>query len=220
MSAKGDARTERQSSWPSLPGSVRAARLARGARSVGLAFAGFVLLHLACQAYRAGTQGAIPAPGIEQQPGVVLAILLLVWLPFLVLARYELSRLPSRSRAAHGQARALASVEALALLVVLLFVLVHGAHFAWPLLSGRMVAEDVRPELVALLSGTWRGLPMTAIGYLSAVGAASFYAARQALSAFPGARPALVRGLLALAVLAYLLGSYAVIRDASGTILP
>ena len=108
----------------------------------------------------------------------------------------------------------------MALLVVLAFALLHGAELVWPLLSGRLLAEDVRPELVAILSSTHRGLPLKASAALCAVGAASFYALRQAQKAFPGARPALARSLVALGVSSYLFGSYAVIRCASGSLLP
>jgi hypothetical protein len=61
---------------------------------------------------------------------------------------------------------------------------------------------------------------LLAAGYLCGVGAAAFFAARQVLEALPGSAPrALARASVALGVLAYLLGSYAVIRCASGVIL-
>ncbi len=59
VSVKGDARPERQSSWLSSLARVRRA-LASLARPVQLSFAGFVLLHFAVQAYRAGTDSALP----------------------------------------------------------------------------------------------------------------------------------------------------------------
>src|SRR6185295_10946489 len=113
--------------------------------------------------------------------------------------------------AATVQERALAIFEALSLAVVLLFGTVHGWLMAWPLLSGALDGADLRQELVADLSSTWHGLPMQGIFYLCAVGAASFCAARLTLALLPATRPAVSRAVLSLAVLGYLLGSYAVI---------
>ena len=73
---------------------------------------------------------------------------------------------------------------------------------------------------MADLSSTWRGLPLLGIVYLCAVGAAAFCAARLTLALLPAARPGLSRAVVGLAVLAYLLGSYAVIRCGSGSLLP
>jgi hypothetical protein len=87
--------------------------------------------------------------------------------------------------------------------------------------SGNIAAEDVRPELIALLSSTRFGVPLTAAGYVCGVGAASFVGTRLALRLLARRKSrAFSRALVALGVLAYLLGSYAVIRDASGVILP
>jgi len=221
VSAKRDARTERQSSWLR---SRRGGRewLAVSARPVQLGFVGFVLLHFAGQAYRAFSDDALPESGFERTPGFVGALLLLLWLPFTVFGVCQLSRASARGRlsAKSGQERALAVFEPISLAIVLLFGSVHGLLMAWPLLSGSLEASDLRPELVADLSSTWRGLPVHAIVYLGAVGAASFSAARLALALLPGARPALARAVVSLAVLGYLLGSYAVIRCASGSLLP
>ncbi len=188
-----------------------------------------MLLHLACQAYRAHSAGALPEAGPESAPWFVAVVLLAVWLPFFVFATRELF-LPSAQRGeaepepepaqTRAQQRALARVEPAALVVVLLFALLHGTQLAWPLLVGRLLAGDVRPELIALLSTTHSGLPLQAMAALCAVGAASFYALRQLQKAFPDARPALARGLVASGVLSYLLGSYAVIRCASGSLFP
>jgi len=208
---KGDARFERQSSsvgrfdW---------------SRYVQLAFAGFLFLHLACQAYRAWTDGLIPQAGIEGEPWAVAIVLFIVWLPFMAYAARELSRRRSPvALGTQGNERALRVVEPVALAGVMLFALVHGAQLAWPLLAGHWLAADVRPELIASLSATWRGVPGAGIAYLSAVGAGAFYATRQALKAFPGATPTGSRAIVLLGVLGYLLGSYAVIRCASGTLL-
>ena len=221
MSAKGDARPERQSSWPSPESGPWSAFRVRSANYARLAFACFVLLHLACQAYRASTDGPIPQPGLELQPWFVSAVLLGVWLPFAVFVGRGLLNSSFRSNpSAPGQERALAVIEPLALALVLLFVAVHVAGIAWPLLSGSLADQDVRPELIASVSATYRGVPLQAVVYLGAVGAASFYAVRQTLAVLPKARPRLARGVVALGVVAYLLGSYAVIRCASGAILP
>ncbi|MET0791363.1 MAG: hypothetical protein ABW061_07560, partial [Polyangiaceae bacterium] len=75
-------------------------------------------------------------------------------------------------------------------------------------------------EAIAILSSTQSGLPLQAIAALCAVGAGSFYAVRQLQRALPAARPALQRALLTLGVLSYVLGSYAVIRCASGSLFP
>jgi hypothetical protein len=220
---KGDARPERQSSW-------RSARLqawrGRGRNYVRITFAGFVLIHFLVQAFRAGTSGALPGPGLEAAPELVAVVLLAVWLPFLFFAAAELMGLGragedgSPSAAPEAQQRALEKIEPLSLLVVLAFALLHGAHFAWPLLSGHLLIEDVRPELIAVLSSTRRGVPLQATAALCGVGAASFYAVRQLQKAFSVARPVLARGLLVLGLCSYLLGSYAVIRCASGSLLP
>lgn len=223
MPAKGDARPARQSSWL---GALLGAELERLRNYVRISFAGFVLIHSLVQAYRAGTSGAVPQPGLEAEPWLVAILLLAVWLPFLVFAGSELWALGQArtteltQRPALAQQKALAKIEPLALLVVLAFVALHSAELVWPLLSDRLLAEDVRPELVALLSTTQSGLPLQAIGALCAVGAAAFYALRQMQKAFPDASPALARFLVALGVTSYLLGSYAVIRCASGSLLP
>lgn len=221
VSAKRDARPERQSSWLSSLRAVRE-RLAGLARPVQMSFAGFVLLHFAGQAYRAYSDGALPESGFERTPWFVGALLLLLWLPFTVFGVRHLSGAFARGwlSGKRGQERALAVFEPLSLAIVLLFGAVHGGLMAWPLLSGSLEAVDLRPELVADLSSTWRGLPMHAIVYLCAVGAASFCAARLTLALLPAARPALSRAVVSLAVLGYLLGSYAVIRCGSGSLLP
>jgi hypothetical protein len=224
VSGKRDALPERQSSWLSALGHVRS-RLLVPARTLQLSFGGFVLLHLSAQAYRAYSDGALPEAGFEQAPWLVGALCLLFWLPFSVLSLRKLTRSFVRSSAPAaptmtGQERALAVVEPLALALVLLFGTVHGALMAWPLLGGSLTGADLRAELVAALSSTWRGLPAQGIAYLCAVGAASFCAGRLTLAALPAARPALARTVVGLAVLSYLLGSYAVIRCGSGSILP
>ncbi|HKO52220.1 MAG TPA: hypothetical protein VJV79_31145 [Polyangiaceae bacterium] len=226
MTVKGDARDERQSSWLNARARVRAG-LAASTRPLQLAFAGFVLLHFAGQAYRAHTDSALPEAGFERAPGLVVALLLLLWLPFTVFGARHLSRSFSRARpagpattAAAAQDRALAVIEPIALAIVLLFGAVHGVRMAWPLLSGNLAEADLRQELVAELSSTWHGLPIHGIFYLCAVGAASFCAARLTLALLPAARPLVSRSVVSLAVLAYLLGSYAVIRCGSGSLLP
>jgi len=221
VSAKGDARAARQSSWLSSLGGVQA-KLERAAGPLRLTFAAFVLVHLALQARRAHSATALPEPGFEQAPWLVGALLALLWLPFTVFGLRTLSRSFTRSgRAARtGQAYALSIIEPLSLVIVLSFGALHSADLAWPLLRGSLDAVDVRGELVAKLSSTWRGVPVHAIGYLGAVGAAAFCAARLALASLPAGRPTLTRAVLTLAVLAYLLGSYAVIRCGSGSLLP
>jgi hypothetical protein len=182
------------------------------------------LLHCACQAFRAHSDGAVPSAGFELKPALLAGILLLIFGPFAVFAWAELLR----ERAARGaaaaesaKARALNALERATLLIVLAFTLWHVAQIAWPLLLGTFAPSDVRPELIALLSSTWQGVPLLAACYLCGVGAASFYGARQALRALAEPRPrAQARTLVALGVLAYLLGCYAVIRVASGVILP
>ncbi len=187
-------------------------------------FAGFVLLHFSLQAYRAYADGALPESGFERSPWLVGALLLLLWLPFTVFGVRRLSRSFTRgwltATATDGQERALAIVERLSLAVVLLFGAAHGLLMAWPLLSGSLDQADLRSELVAGLSSTWHGFPVQAIVYLCAVGATSFCAARLTLAALPAARPGLRRAVVGLAVFAHLLGSYAVIRCGSGSLLP
>jgi len=221
VSAKGDARAARQSSWLSSPGGTEA-KLARAAGPLRLMFAAFVLVHLALQAWRAHTASALPEAGFEQAPWLVGALLGLLWLPFTAFGLLTLSRSLTRREWAslRGQARALAVIEPISLAIVLVFGALHGVTLAWPLVRGAFDALDVRAELVATLSSTWRGVPMNALGYLCAVGAAAFCAARLALASLPARGPALVRAVLTLAVGAYLLGSYAVIRCGSGSLWP
>jgi hypothetical protein len=221
VSGKRDARPERQSSWRSSLSAVRG-RLAGSSSPLALGFAGFVLWHFSAQAYRASTDGALPESGFEQSPWFVGVLLLLFWLPFTVFGLRWLSRTFARGwpPASAGQERALAVVESLSLAIVLMFGAVHGLLMAWPLVSGSFARADVRPELVAGLSSTWRGFPAQGVVYLCAVGAASFCAARSTLRALPPARPWLARAVVGLAVLAHLLGSYAVIRCGSGSLLP
>ncbi|MEI9941447.1 MAG: hypothetical protein WDO69_29865 [Pseudomonadota bacterium] len=221
MSAKGDVRPERQSSWLTSLSGVRG-RLAGLAGPLQLSFAGFVLLHFSLQAYRAYTDGALPESGLERAPWLVATLLLLLWLPFTLFGLRRLSRTFTQGRrpAAGGQERALAVVEPLALAVVLSFGAVHAVAMAWPLLEGSLDEADLRQELVVGLSSTWRGVPAQGVAYLCAVGAASFCAARLTLAALPAARPGLARAVVGLAVLSYVLGSYAVIRCGSGSLLP
>ncbi len=195
-------------------------RLEGLARPLQLGFSAFVLWHFSGQAYRAATDGALPESGFERAPWLV-GTLFLLWLCFSVFGLRKLSGLLTRGRLpAAGQERALAVVEPLALAIVLVFGCVHGMLMAWPRLSGALEAADLRAELVADLSSTWRGLPMQGIAYLCAVGAAAFCAARFTLALLPVARPALRRAVVSCAVFGYLLGSYAVIRCGSGSLLP
>lgn len=204
MPAKGDARPQGQSSW------VRYARLG---------FSGFVAVHLLGQAYRALRDDLLPEPALERGP-VVVGLLLAVWLPFLVIAVPELGRsVTKRELPEAAQERALAVVEPIALLATLLFAAVHGLAWGLPLLVGTRSPEDVRPELLAALSSTVHGVPAQALAYSFAVGSASFCALRQAGRALPGASAAQQRLLVIGFVLVYLLGSYAVIRVASGSLL-
>jgi hypothetical protein len=221
VSAERDARPERQSSWQSRLHGART-MLAGISRPLQLSFAGFVLLHFSVQAYRACTEAALPSAGLERKPWFVAGVSLLFWLPFTVFGVRKASRWASRSRlkALEGQARALAVVEPVALAIVLSFGGVHGALMAWPLISGALDGADLRAELVADLSGTWRGIPVLGIAYLGAVGATAFCAARLTLALLPTKHPGLSRLVVALAGLAYLLGSYAVIRCGSGSLLP
>jgi hypothetical protein len=227
--AERDARPERQSSWQSSLRRVRGS-LSALSRPLQLGFGGFVLLHFSGQAYRAYSEAALPSAGFERAPWFVAAVLLLFWLPFTVFgvrkasaaSRGRLTRFVTSEgmKALEGQARALAAIEPVALAIVLVFGGVHGVLMAWPLLSGALDEADLRAELVSDLSSTWRGVPLQGIAYLCAVGAAAFCAARLALALLPAQRPALSRAVVGLAVLSYLLGSYAVIRCGSGSLLP
>jgi len=213
---KGDARAEA----PSSDGGPFTRCRAVCARYAGLGLAGFVSFHLACQAVRAFRDGALPAAGFESEPVFVLGVLLVIVLPFCVFSWDEL-RVRSRVRAAGAteKARALALLERVSHWLVLLFLGLHLLQVAWPLLDGERAASDARPELVALLSSTEFGMPLIAAVYLCGVGAASFLCVRQALRALGPEPSALRRGAILCGVLAYVLGSYAVIRCAGGAIL-
>jgi hypothetical protein len=216
VSVKGDARSEAPSS--STRSGSRLVSICD--RYAGLGFAAFILLHFAGQAFRAHTDGALPQAGWELEPWFVAIVLLAVWLPFALFAWREFGRgRPSIQASASPKARALGILERVALAVVLLFTVWHVTQLVWPLLSGTFAPGDVRPELVAALSSTAHGAPLLASAYLCAVGAAAFLGTRQALRAEAGSRR-VTRIVIALGVFAYLLGSYAVIRCASGAILP
>jgi len=221
VSGERDARPERQSSWQ---GALRRARvrLDTWARPLQWGFAAFILCHFSGQAYRALTDGALPARGFERAPGFVAALLLLFWLPFTVFGVRQLKRFLARGSLNEvvGQERALSVIEPFALAIVLLFGSVHGVLMAGPLLSGALDGADLRAELVADLSSTWFGLPLSSSVYVCAVGAAAFCVARVTLRLLPAGRKMLSRLVVAVAVLCYLLGSYAVIRSASGSLLP
>ena len=162
----------------------------------------------------------MPGAGWELEPWFVAAVLLAVGPPFAVFAWRELGRARrSIAASASPKARALGILERVALAVVLLFTVLHVTQLVWPLLCGTFAPGDVRPELVAALSSTAHGVPLLASAYLCAVGAAAFLGTRQALRAETGAR-SVTRVVIAVGVFAYLLGSYAVIRSASGAILP
>jgi len=213
---KGDARAEAPSSDAGLFTRCRAAC----ARYAGLALAGFVLFHLACQAFRATRDGAVPTAGFESEPGFVVGVLLVVFLPFCVLSWDELrGRDRVRTTAATEKARALSVLERATHWLVLLFLSLHLTQVVWPLLDGERAASDVRPELVALLSSTVFGAPLIAAAYLCGVGAASFLGVRQVLRALGPEPKRAAQGAILCAVLAYVLGSYAVIRCAGGAIL-
>jgi hypothetical protein len=158
------------------------------------------------------------------QQWFVGSVLCGLWLPFALFAGRSLSRSWSFDRKQHHELsaseRALAVIEPLALALTLLFAAVHAALIAGPLLSGTLADVDIRPELVAALSSTTHGVPLRAILYLCGVGVASFCASRQAHALLRDARPARARSAVALGIFAYLLGSYAVIRCASGSLLP
>jgi hypothetical protein len=217
VSVEGDARSERQSSSPN---SLLSAWRSNARRFARLAFAIFVLVHCVDQAFRARSDATRPEPGLELSPWFVAAVLLVVWLPFALFAGHELRRALSPLPRQTDRGRALAAAERLSLLVVVLFTVVHVAHTAWPLLAGSLTDADLRPELILTLSTTSHGLPVQGIVYLCGVGASSFYAVREALAALPDAPRTLRRAVVALGVLGYALGSYAVIRCASGEILP
>ena len=116
--------------------------------------------------------------------------------------------------------RALAVAEFIALIVIALFTIAHVAEVVWPLLRGARLASDVRPELRASLSATTNGMPLTAGGYALAVAATAFYAARQLFHVWRGSRRRARIVAVVGGVVGYLLGIYAVIRVASGPILP
>jgi hypothetical protein len=216
---KGDARAERQSSSPSALLSPAPSKQKRVAQA---AFAAYLLAHLAVQAFRAHGDAARPEPGLEQQPWFVASVLLLLWLPLALLAALELRQgFQSAAPAFQSErARALGFAERLSWVVVVLFTLLHCAQTAWPLLAGSWIAGDVRPELTLSLSSTYRGVPLQASAYLCAVGAGSFCAVRQAMLALSAPPRALARAIVGLGILGYALGSYAVIRCATGPILP
>jgi len=149
-------------------------------------------------------------------------MLALFWLPFALFAIGRLKAGPTRApaREPRDTERALAVAEFLALVVIALFTIAHFADVVWPLLRGARLPSDVRSELRASLSTTTSGMPLTAAGYALAVAATAFYAARQLFHLWRSPRPSARAVAVASGVAGYLLGIYAVIRLASGPILP
>jgi hypothetical protein len=200
---KGDARSEA----PSSEAGIFQRLLSACDRYAGLGFAGFVVVHFAYQAMRAHGDAAVPEAGLEAEPAIVAGLLLVIGLPFAVFAWRRLWRgIETRSAHVSEKARALAVLEYCTLCVVLAFLALHGSQIVWPLLSGAFDRNDVRPELIALLSSTTHGARQT----LRAEGAARVHT------------PTVARGrvIAGLFVVVWALGSYAVIRCASGVILP
>lgn len=216
MFTKGDARAEA----PSSDGSPFARGRAFCEQYAGRGLAGFVSFHLACQAFRAFYDRALPTAGFESEPAFVLGVLLVIFVPFCVFSWAELRR-PVRAFGPDltEKARALAVLERVTHWLVLLFLGLHLTQVAWPLLDGERAPDDVRPELVALLSSTDFGTPLIAAAYLCGVGAACFLGARHVLRALGPEPSRAARGAVLCGVLACVLGSYAVIRCAGGAFL-
>jgi len=216
VSVKGDAQSEAPSSRTPWARAFTAAD-----RFAAFGFGGFLLLHLGLEAFRAGCDGAIPHGGAELSKPVVGLVLLGIFLPFCVFATRNLARMsPLRAQAPDEGARARAVLEWFALALVLPFTLWHVAQCAYPIMNGSFEQNDARLELVAALSGTSFGLPLAAAAYALAVGAACLWATRAVRHALPPERRGARRVVVALGLLSYLFGSYAVIRGASGPLFP
>jgi len=220
VSVKRDAQGEAPSS-----GALGSRVLALSDRFAGPGFGAFLLLHLGLEALRAERDGAIPQAGVEATKGFVGLLSLGIFLPFCAFAARAVAGTTARTNRprndhATPELRAHFVLERIGFAVLLPFACWHVFKYALPILDGTFEHNDVRVELIASLSGTTFGLPLVAAAHALGVGAASFCATREALRAVIPQRTAVRRALVALGVLSYLLGSYAVIRDASGPLFP
>jgi hypothetical protein len=196
------------SEWPGLVGR----RLARPGLIILFA------LHFVSQAISA--HSAHPHSVFQEtEPWVLLTSTFC--LIFLASVAREVARLKPAPTDARARALRLAEQGALGVLIV--FSLGHGFRYAWQLLNGELLASDLRPSLVAALSSTTHGVPLVGAGYLCAVGAASFIAARFARHELSERAPESAmarRAPVALGLCLCALGVYSVLRFATGSILP
>jgi hypothetical protein len=221
VSSQGDARPEASSS------ATRGAKGARIELAARASFAVFLALHFTAYAYRAAHGAATGVPGAETSPWLT-PLALALWLPFFVYAVRGAARGfgSARSGGQSEKERALALAERTSLFAVLGFVIFHIFEFPLRLYAGHIVRSDILPDLVAALSGTTRGVPLVAIAYLVAVGASAFYASRslalvaRRLKTDAQRRKALLRAAVGFGLFIYFAGAYAVIRFATGRVLP
>jgi succinate dehydrogenase/fumarate reductase cytochrome b subunit len=156
---------------------------------------------------------------------------LLVWLPLLVhgalgiyllLGRYQLSPLPGREVTALSRL-----VSRVSACLALLFVLFHARNYAVSVWLAEADARDAGFRLLAELSSTQLGVPVTSGAYLVGLLATVTHAAlgvhgglaRAGLLATAVGRKRSARACAAFGVLLFGIGAMAVIRVASGVLL-
>jgi hypothetical protein len=225
VTSQGDAPQGSTSSAEPLPAKLVRGYLPQLERYARAAFALFIALHVCVYAWRATHATLFDAdPGFESQRSIAIVSLSLVWVPFLLFVLREFSSFVSVPK--NLDAKRLALVERSCLAVVLLFSVFHLASFSIPLLAGKLEPSDMLPELSAELSSTYAGVPLRAIVYLVALGAASFHAARTLVMAFGStstaapAKPRLFWVAVAFGTGVYATGALAVIRIATGSLSP
>jgi len=208
-----------------VPGWVRLQALA-GA----LPLAGYLVLHLASQAFVLG--GAQPYEGlmraIDRLPWLLALEVVVIYLPLSVhvgagLGRVWMGRSDVGAAAGGLPVRGLQVASGAVLLAFLAF---HFWQFRWRLWVGELSRDDFYPELCASLSTTvLGGVPLVALGYLVGVSAAAIHGAqglyRVGISYGIGRRrrPLLARLCAALGLALFVLGALIVIDLATGSVL-
>lgn len=193
--------------------------------------AGYLVLHLAAQAFVWGGGGAYERAMrvIDGAPGMAALEVLVIYAPLAVHAGVGVWRLLSESTLydAGWAGRSGWRLQHASGALLLVFLVVHGWQFRWRLWSGELARSDFYPLLCESLSSTTAyGVPLMALFYLCGVGAAAFHAAHglfhagQVLGWATGDRAVwLGRACFSLGLLLFAIGAAIVVDLATGSVL-